>query len=132
MTYIADLQLGKIIGSGSFGSVFLCQDQVHGQVAAKHFYANKFPTAAAWQDAKSKALNEAKFLKSLEHPNILKVYQVLETPADSEFLIVTEYCEAGSARDITKRDVVILKEVKGIIRDSALGLNFIHGQQCLH
>lgn len=132
MTFISDLQVGKHLGDGAFGAVFLCNDPVQGEVAAKHFYSNKFPSHAAWAIACDKALSEAKTLKALEHVNILKVHHVLKSDSDDEFLIVTEYCDDGSGGSKARTNRISLREMKNLVRDAAIGLNYIHGQGYLH
>jgi len=132
MTYVAGLQKGSHLGDGAFGEVFLCQDPVQGPVAAKHFYASKFPSQAAWAEACSKALEEAKALKEFEHQNILKVHHVLENITGQEFLIVTEFCDNKTARQLSSRNRIVLREAKHIIREASIGLNYIHSKGYLH
>ncbi|MDP2520906.1 hypothetical protein [Shimia thalassica] len=75
--YIAGFNKGALIGHGAFGHVHKCDDPVHGVVAGKFIFANKFPDPNAWHAAKSQALNEAKNLSALEHPNTVRVFQCL-------------------------------------------------------
>ncbi|MER9838097.1 serine/threonine protein kinase [Mesorhizobium sp. M0145] len=130
--YLAGLQQGVHLGDGAFGAVFKCTDPVQGPVAGKYFYAAKFPSPQAWQIACQKALAEAQTLKALEHVNILRVHHVLVTHQGSEFLIVTEFCDKGSARAVAESNRIVLKDVKHIVREAAIGLNYIHSQGYLH
>ncbi|MDP2520907.1 protein kinase domain-containing protein [Shimia thalassica] len=57
---------------------------------------------------------------------------MLADPADTEFLISCEFCEAGSARDSCKSNSINLKSAKGIVRDAAIGLSFIHSNGYIH
>ncbi len=130
--YVASLTLLEPIGEGVFGEVHRYSDPVHGDVAVKRFFRSKFGSEEAWVEACAAALKEARNLKALEHDNVVKFHQVLRTPDADEFLIVMEYCEGKSARQLTGANVVSLPRAKAIIRDTAIGLNYIHGNGYLH
>lgn len=130
--YHANLIKGDWIGSGAFGEVYKCTDPVLGTVAGKYIFANKFGNQNAWQAAKSQSLSEAKKLCALEHPNTVRVFGVLADPADTEYLISCEFCDAGSARKVCKSDLINLSDAKKIAGDAAIGLSFIHGNGYIH
>lgn len=130
--YIASLTLLGPLGEGVFGEVNLELDSVHGQVAVKRFFKTKFGSDEAWEEACAAALKEARSLKALEHANVVKIHQVLRTAGGEQFLIVMEYCEGRSVRQITENNVVSLPQAKSLIRDAAIGLNYIHGNKYLH
>lgn len=132
MDYLAKLPTIRDIGPGAFGLVRLCNDQVHGPVAVKFFFQAKFPDPTEWQLACDKALQEAKALRALEHRNVVRVHQVLQEPSQAEFLIVMEFCEGGSVRQLTKTNEIILSRAQRITRDAAIGLSYIHNQGFLH
>ncbi len=130
--YIAKLRHVGPIGDGAFGEVHQCVDPVHGDVAAKRFFQSKFGSHEAWDEACAAALQEARHLKALEHSHVVKLHQVLQTGDGDEFLIVMEYCEGRSARQITETNIVALQQGRRIIRDAAIGLNYIHENKYLH
>lgn len=132
LDYIAKLKPVRPLGEGVFGEVHLYVDPIHGDVAVKKFHRSNFGSDAAWQDACAAAMKEARSLKALEHDHVVKIYQVLERPAADEFLIVMEFCEGKSVRQLTETNIVSLPQAKGIIRDAAIGLNYIHGNKYLH
>ena len=49
------------------------------------------------KDELSAFQEEMKILKQLDHPNILKLYEVFED--SRKFLLVTEYCKGGELFD---------------------------------
>lgn len=130
--YVATLTRLGPLGEGVFGEVHRYLDPVHGEVAVKRFFRSKFGSEDAWEEACAAALREARSLKALEHDNVVKIHQVLRTTNADEFLIVMEYCEGRSVRQLTEKNVISLPEAKGIIRDAAIGLNYIHGNKYLH
>lgn len=130
--YVASLERLGPIGDGAFGEVYQFRDPVHGSVAGKCFYKARFGSDAAWDEACADALKEAQNLKALEHAHVVKIHHVLRSPQDEEFLIVMEYCEGKSVRQVTETNVVSLPRAKAITRDAAMGLNYIHGKKYLH
>lgn len=129
--YVSSLRRIRPIGDGAFGEVHLFHDPVHGEVAGKCFFKGDL-TQEAWENACANALREAQNLKALEHSHVVKIHQVVRTQSDDEFLIVMEYCAGGSVRQITETNRVFLPDAKRIIRDAAMGLNYIHGSRYLH
>lgn len=132
MEYLATLHPIHDLGRGAFGLVRLCKDDVHGLVAAKYFFRSTFPDPGDWLVTCDKALAEAQALKHLEHRNVVRVHHVLRSPQQDEFLLVMEFCDGGSARALSESNVINLLNVKKIIRDAAIGLNYIHNQKFLH
>ncbi|KQT58130.1 MULTISPECIES: serine/threonine-protein kinase [unclassified Aureimonas] len=130
--YVSTLTRIKPLGDGAFGEVHLFHDAVHGDVAGKSFFRAKFGSQHAWDTACANALKEAQSLKALEHDHVVKIYQAVRTTNDDEFLLVMEYCEAGSIRQLTETNAVCLPTAKRIIRDAAIGLNYIHSSKYLH
>lgn len=130
--YISSLENLGPIGAGAFGEVHLYHDRLHGKVAGKRFFRSKFGSQGAWDEACAKALKEAQNLKALEHAHVVKIHQVIRTADHAEFLLVMEYCENKSVRQLTETNRVSLPEAKRIIRDTAIGLNYIHGNNYLH
>ena len=66
--------IGKVLGTGSFGEVRMCVHKFSGsQRAVKVLRKNRMN-----DDEKSKLLNEINILKILDHPNIIKMYELIE------------------------------------------------------
>ena len=132
MDFVAELEPVKDLGQGAFGLVRLCKDRVHGEVAAKYFFRSNFTDAKDWQAACGAALREAQNLKTLEHDNVVRIIQVLQSMSGDEFLMVMEYCALGSAKKIAESNSIDLNGARRIARDAALGLTYIHEKGYLH
>ena len=72
---IDDFSLGKCIGQGSFGEVYLTSKQGSQEKFATKKIDKKY---AANPKAKKYIDNEIKILKEIDHPNIIKLYDVKE------------------------------------------------------
>lgn len=67
---------GKMLGTGTFGSVFLVTDK-----QTKLNYCVKVikkGTTASLEDQYIKYLEEVDNMKKLDHPNIVKIYHIFE------------------------------------------------------
>lgn len=65
---------GPKLGKGGFGTVFKCRNKLDG-----HEYAVKkirLSSDRRWQQQLGKVLREVKILALLDHPNIVRYYQV--------------------------------------------------------
>ncbi len=132
MEYLTTLHPGLVIGTGSFGVVRLCRHDVHGEVAAKFFFKSNFSDEAEWLEACDGALTEARSLRALEHRNVVRIHDAVSKPDKTEFLLVMEFCDQGSARDSCERNIIDLSKAKNIVRDAAMGLNYIHEKGYIH
>jgi len=80
---------GEIIWKGNFGTVTLCSNQADPtfKVAIKSMKKQRL-----WMSLKG-ILEEVRLLRSLDHPNIIKYYEMDE---DREYIyLVMEYCSGG-------------------------------------
>ena len=77
------------LGKGSFGSVYKALHK-HTESLRSIKVVKKENLST---DLRQKLLQEVEILKSLDHPNILKIFEVFED--DKSFSIVTEICSGG-------------------------------------
>ena len=87
---VDDLTLVKNLGKGAFGEVYLTSKQGTKERYATKKIDKKF---ASNPRAKKYIDNEIAILKDIDHPNIVKLYDVKET--SQYFYLVTEYCNGG-------------------------------------
>lgn len=91
-------QIGKSLGRGSFGEVFLCTH-----------YDSKEQRAVKWimkerlsADSEQRLINEINICKKLDHPNVVKIYEYFDD--FQYYYIVMEYIKGGALlREISKR-----------------------------
>ncbi len=82
---IRDIRIVELLGEGGMGEVFLgVQEKIGREVAVKVIRADRRPDSRA----KARFLREAHILAQLEHPNICRLYDYIET--DEQDLIVLE------------------------------------------
>ena len=88
---VGEFTLKKCVGKGAFGEVFLATKE-----GSKELYAAKRLNRENSEKPKNmkRLSNEINILKVVEHPNIIKVFDLKKT--ENYFYIITEYCNGGS------------------------------------
>ncbi|CAD8095563.1 unnamed protein product [Paramecium primaurelia] len=85
--FLAHYEIVKKIGQGGFGEVYLVK-----HLSTEHLRAAKVVLRKTI-NCEEKLLEETEILKTLDHPNIVKVLEIF---ADFKYYyIVTEYCQGG-------------------------------------
>ena len=87
---ISDFKILKTIGEGTFGKVKSAEEIKTGQkVSIKILDKNKIQG----KENMNQIIREIKILKELNHPNLIKLYQIIED--NYHYFIVTEYASGG-------------------------------------
>ena len=130
---VDDYTLNKNLGKGAFGEV--CQASKRGtkQVfAAKKIEKQRIkgPKARKYLD------NEILILKEIDHPNIIKLYDVKET--SRYIFIITEFCNGGSLSDCLddyqdKYNKPFPEDiVQYLMKQIVSAINYLHRKTILH
>ena len=86
-------KIGKKLGAGSYGEVYLSTDKkTNKKVAIKVVPKQK----SQINESNPEINNEIEILKTIEHQNIVKIYEFYE--GKKNFYIVTEYCNEGNLK----------------------------------
>lgn len=95
METIGRLQVERLLGSGSFASVWLAYDpDLDSRVAIKVLADNW----AHEPDMRARFIEEARILRRLEHSRIARVYAIGTNSKDQPYLVM-EYADRGSLYD---------------------------------
>jgi tetratricopeptide (TPR) repeat protein len=113
------------LGSGGMASVLLCRDErLDREVAVKRLHAD------SPEDVEQRFVREAKLGASLNHPNLVSVF---DTATDEEgVLIVMEYVEGEALARTLKRGPLPPERVASIVRDVGSALDHAHAQGVVH
>ena len=147
-----------ILGTGSYGEVRLCKDRITEalyaiKIISKDFLKkrkNNKTTETYFEDIK----REIAIMKKLLHPNILRLFEVLDDPNVNKMYLVLEYMKMGDLINILKRrqhdgkesctkDVNTSNNVNGftplsdyevwnIFRQLTQGIKYLHMQNVVH
>lgn len=128
-SHLSDYVSLSFLGAGGFGEVLSARHIPTGTCRAqKIIRKNNFN----YEEIKSGAiLKETSILSRLDHPNVLKFYELLED--NYNYYIITELCEGGSLRDRLKKlnqipEIMVIEIMKQVL-DAA---HYMHSQNLVH
>jgi DNA helicase-2/ATP-dependent DNA helicase PcrA len=111
------------LGGGRFGDVFLARDTI-----IDRRFALKISRMRREDIAMLKG--EAMLLASLNHPNIVRFYNI--DFIENKFVLVMEYIEGNSLRDIITEGGIDIKRALSILTELVDALAYAHGNNVLH
>jgi len=109
-------------GHGGFGQVYRAVHTCSGQRRAI-----KAISKTNLVDNVQLVETEVKLLVSLDHPNIVKLFEIYEE--DDQVLLVTELCSDGTFADLVRAPA---GEIRKLFRDTLLAVNYCHDQGVAH
>ncbi|HEU4366292.1 MAG TPA: protein kinase [Candidatus Krumholzibacteria bacterium] len=115
------------IGAGGMGIVYLAEDEkLHRRVALK------FVAKAIHEDpnARERLVREARAASRLNHPNIVAMHAIEETP--EHIFIVMEYVEGESIRSIVKRGAMTWERALELAPQILSALAMAHEHDVIH
>ena len=81
-----DYKKVKFLGEGSFGSVYQVRNKYSGAICAMKIIKKSSQCSREEED---EIRNEINILRTMDHPNILKIFEFYSNP--KEYSIITEY-----------------------------------------
>ena len=133
MITIKDYILYKKIGKGSYGEVFLTQKENDPKTyATKKIDITKFST----KDAYKYLNNEIKIMKQLDHENIIKLYEFLNS--GHNIYLVMDYINGGSLSDFLSKYKLKTgkpfpqKAIQHFVKQIVQALIHIHSKNIIH
>ena len=130
--HVANLNIGRRIGNGHFGDVHSATDQVHGDVAVKIISQRPGQSDAEWNADKAEFLHEAQNLATAEHPNIVPVYHLGESPDGKSIRYCMRLCPGGSLQAPYAAGPMRLSQVRKSGTEVLLGLGALHARGMIH
>jgi serine/threonine-protein kinase len=120
-------EVERLVGEGGMATVFLAEDRRHGRrVAIKTLRAELAASIGA-----DRFLREIRVAASLQHPNVLALYDSGE--ADGILYYVMPFVEGESLRDRLNREQQLpLHDAVRITREAAEGLAYAHERGVVH
>lgn len=120
-----DYNLIKELGSGAYGIVY---EGVHKQTGEKR--AIKAMNKEQIED-KEALENELAILKQLDHPNIVKLYEIYEHA--NNIYLITEQCDGGELfYHITKTKYLTEEQAAKIMRQIFSAVAYLHSNKICH
>ena len=130
---LRDYTLIRCLGKGSFGEVFLTSKQGSSERFATKRISKKHinnPKAKQYID------NEINILKEIDHPNIIKLIDIVETT--QFYNLVMELCNGGELSKCLEQYKAINKRafseeiVQHLMKQIVSSINYLHQKNILH
>lgn len=93
-----EYEFGKVLGSGMFSTVRLATHKLTGLTVAVKML-NTMANGREVLDAEIRAMKKAK-----GHPNVVTLYEVIESESDGMTYMIMEYCPRGTMHDYLERN----------------------------
>ena len=125
---VGNYRIEKTIGEGTFGKVKLAVHVPTGeQVAIKILEKSKIHD----QEELERVEKEIKYLKMLNHPNIIQIYEIIEN--SKNFYLVMEYAPGGELFNyIVKNEKISENESSYFFSQIIHGIEEIHKKKICH
>lgn len=124
--YIGNFKTIKRLGSGSYGLVVSAVSPSGSDVAIK--ILNK---STMREDQVERTKMEIAVMKQLRHPNIIQIFEVIETP--TQVNIVMEFADGGSLLDtVEKKKKLSEEEARVLFWGIVRGLEHAHSHMIIH
>ncbi|XP_041004441.1 SNF1-related protein kinase catalytic subunit alpha KIN10 isoform X3 [Juglans microcarpa x Juglans regia] len=126
--FLRNYKLGKTLGIGSFGKVKIAEHILTGhKVAVKILNRRKIRN----MEMEEKVRREIKILRLFMHPHIIRLYEVVDTPAD--IYVVMEYVKSGELFDyIVEKGRLQEDEARNFFQQIISGVEYCHRNMVVH
>ena len=122
----------KLLGEGSFGKAYLCKKGDNEPLCV----IKQILVEGMSQKEKDDVFNEAKILGKLDHPNIIKLFEVFDSQKPKHTLnIVTEYADDGDLSEKIKSQnnkPFTESDILDYFTQICLALKHIHDKKIIH
>ena len=125
---IGRYRIVRLLGEGGFGLVYLAKDEQLGRLVAIKVPHPQRISEAAGPEA---YLAEARTVASLDHPNIVPVFDVGSTP-DLPCYVVSKFVDGTDLASKLKRSRLSIRETATMLATVAEALHYAHKMKFVH
>ncbi|KAF4316955.1 hypothetical protein BBO99_00006360 [Phytophthora kernoviae] len=129
------------LGAGGYAEVKLCKEKLSGKLFAMKFISrdvmkkDKVGKQGKLDDIK----REIAIMKKLNHPNVLRLYEVMDDPKMNKLFLVLEYMKHGDMLSYQKKkhpqgmlENLRDRDLHSVFLQVILGLAYLHEQKIVH
>jgi len=114
------------IGEGTYGVVYKAKNRTSGELVA----LKKIRLEAEDEGIPSTAIREISILKELQHPNIVRLHDVIHT--EKKLTLVFEYLDQDLKKYLDSVDRIDANMVRSSLYQLLKGVSFCHDRRVLH
>jgi eukaryotic-like serine/threonine-protein kinase len=126
-TVVDGYRIEGVLGAGGMGTVYLARHPTLPRSDGLKILSTELSLD---QKFRARFIREADLAATLNHPNIVKVFNRGET-ADSQLWIAMEYVDGTAANDVASANLTPAR-IARIITDVARALDYAHSRRVLH
>jgi [calcium/calmodulin-dependent protein kinase] kinase len=142
--FIDDYDFGSNLGKGAFGKVKTCTHKKSGQVYAMKIVDRKrlerMRKPGAETSEFDKVMAEIKIMKTLQHPNVVRLYEVVDDVESGKVYLIMELCKGGRLFELNDEGFgdepgmadTQPEKLKQCIVAIANGLDYLHNKHIYH
>ena len=129
---IGDYTVIKSLGEGSFGEIFLGSKKE----STEKYVIKTFDKSKLTTEVRKYFDNELSILKDINHPNIIKFYEVEEK--EKEIYVIEEFCNGGALSKFLeyylneKKEPFSEEMVQHIMRQLIDAVKYLHDKKLMH
>lgn len=121
-------KLGDVLGAGSYSEVRRCVHKITDTVRAVKIFRREQIVGTR---KTSKLVTEMEILRNLDHPNVVRIYELFESP--HRYYLVMEYCKGGELLEmISKKRRFSEQQAAQIMRQLFSVVGFLHAKGIVH
>jgi len=127
---INEYKILRELGEGSYGKVCLALNVENSMKIAMKTVFRKLLR-------KGNLSSEVDILKRLSHPNIIKLFEVIDDPSHSDLILIFEYVEGGAVRNLDQNWCAVegpleLGLTRVYMKQIISGLEYLHQNHIIH
>eukprot|EP00741_Cyanophora_paradoxa_P001419 tig00000489_g1372.t1 len=124
------------LGAGSYGKVKICIDTNTNKTYAVKIMKKsilKRKRVGRSGNALQNVLHEIAIMKKLNHPNVVRLYEVIDDPEEDKLYLVMELMPGGPvAVHREDNELLTMEEARRVFRELINGLEYLHHHKILH
>eukprot|EP00112_Aurelia_sp_Birch-Aquarium-sp1_P001376 Seg1147.2 transcript_id=Seg1147.2/GoldUCD/mRNA.D3Y31 product="Calcium/calmodulin-dependent protein kinase kinase 1" protein_id=Seg1147.2/GoldUCD/D3Y31 len=135
-------QIQEEIGRGSFATVYKCRSLKNDQeyamkvISKKRLIRKNGLMARHPRKSRANPLDvlhrEIAILKKVDHPNIVKLVEVIDDPEIDNVYMVFEMMDGGPVQEIPTENPMNEAQARRYFRDMVIGLEYLHHTKIIH
>ncbi|KIJ36988.1 hypothetical protein M422DRAFT_61086 [Sphaerobolus stellatus SS14] len=124
---LGEYQVIQDIAEGTFGKVKMARHIITGQTVAMKYLSKD---AIASSGTKMRVLREVQYMRTLKHPHIVKLYEVISTP--THIIIVLEYVGGELFDFIVQNGRMPESQARRLFQQLISGVDYSHRLKIVH
>ena len=126
-----DYLIGEVIGDGAYGDVRLCVHKQTGTARAVKTIIRKYIEEDT--EDSDRMIDEISILRTLDHPNIMRIFEYFEDPEKKYYYMTSELYKGGELYQyIINKGTVDELMARSIMKELLITVMYLHSKNIVH